>query len=53
MKIKDLIIDDRKRGVFRVHRSTMTSMELFHREQNLIFNRCRIYLGHESEVENP
>ena len=29
MEIKDLIIDDRRRGVFKVHRSTMTSMELF------------------------
>ena len=53
MNIKDLIIDDRQRGIFRVHRSTMTSMELFQREQERIFNRCWIYLGHESEVENP
>ena len=53
MEIKDLIIDDRRRGVFKVHRSTMTSMELFQREQELIFSRCWIYLGHESEVENP
>ena len=53
MEIKDLIIDDRERGIFRVHRSTMTSMDLFRREQARIFNRCWIYLGHESEVENP
>ena len=53
MKIKDLIIDDRRRGIFKVHRSTMTSADLYQREQELIFSRCWIYLGHESEVENP
>ena len=53
MQIKDLINDDRQRGVFRVHRSTMTSPGLFKREQEFIFNRCWIYLGHESEVERP
>ena len=53
MELKDLIIDDRERGVFRVHRSTMTSRDVFRREQARIFNQCWIYLGHESEVENP
>ena len=53
METKDLIIDDRARGIFKVHRSAMTSEELFRREQELIFNRCWIYLGHESEVANP
>ena len=53
MDIKDLIIDDRRRGIFKVHRSTMTSMELFRLERERVFNRCWIYLGHESEVENP
>ena len=53
MEIKDLIIDDRKGGIFRVHRSSMTSIELFQREKELIFDRCWIYLGHESEVGNP
>ncbi len=53
MEIKDLVIDDRERGVFRVHRSTMTSQEIFERERQQIFDRCWIYLGHESEVEKP
>ncbi|MDE0350304.1 MAG: Rieske 2Fe-2S domain-containing protein, partial [Gammaproteobacteria bacterium] len=53
MDIRDLIIDDRQRGIFRVHRSSMTSPELFRREQERIFDRCWIYVGHESEVENP
>jgi len=53
MEIKDLIIDDRRKGIFRVHRSSMTSIDLFQRERELIFSRCWIYLGHESEVEKP
>ena len=53
MEIKDLIVDDQQRAVFRVHRSSMTSLELFQQERELIFNRCWIYVGHESEVENP
>ena len=52
MEIKSLIIDDRRRGRFKVHRSSMTSLELFQKESRLIFDRCWIYLGHESEVEN-
>ncbi len=53
MEIEDLIIDDRERGIFRVHRSSMTSTDLFQRERELIFDRCWSYLGHESEVEKP
>ena len=53
MEIKDLIIDDRRKGIFRVHRSAMTSVDLFQKEREYIFNRCWIYLGHESEVEKP
>ena len=53
MEIKDLVIDDREKGIFRVHRSSMTSDELFRQERELIFSKCWIYLGHESEVENP
>ncbi len=53
MDIEDLIIDDRERGIFRVHRSCMTSPDLYQQEWEQIFNRCWIYLGHESEVENP
>ena len=52
MEIKDLIIDDRRRGRFKVHRSSMTSPGLFQRERELVFDRSWIYLGHESEVEH-
>ncbi len=53
VEIEDLIVDDRERGVFRVHRSSMMSAGLFQWERELIFNRCWIYVGHESEVESP
>ncbi len=53
MEIEHLVEDDRKRGVFRVHRSSMTSVDLFHQEQKQILDRCWIYIGHESEIENP
>ncbi len=48
-----LIIDDADNGVFQVHRSTMTSPEIYEAERDLIFNRCWLYLGHESEVRRP
>ena len=53
MEIKDLIVDNRDQGIFKVHRSSMTSQEIFDLEQERIFNKCWLYLGHESEVEKP
>ena len=50
---KSLIIDNPEEGVFRVHRSAMTSLEVLQMEQERIFNKCWLYLCHESEVENP
>ncbi len=51
--LKDLIQDDPERGIFRVHRSVMTSQELFEAERQRIFDRCWLYAGHESEVPRP
>ena len=53
MEIKDLIIDDRDQGIFKVHRSALTSKELFALEQERVFEQCWLYLGHESEVSKP
>jgi p-cumate 2,3-dioxygenase subunit alpha len=51
MNPADLVVDDQERGLFRVHRSLMTSPEVFEEERERIFSRCWIYVGHESEVE--
>lgn len=51
MDIDHLIVDDRDNGIFRVHRSTMTSQQVFDLEQERIFDQCWLYVGHESEVE--
>jgi p-cumate 2,3-dioxygenase subunit alpha len=48
-----LVIDDRDHGLFQVHRSVFTSTEVLQLEQDRIFNRCWLYVGHESEVPNP
>jgi p-cumate 2,3-dioxygenase subunit alpha len=45
--------DDREAGLFRVHRSSMTSQEILDLERDLIFDRCWLYLGHSSELPEP
>jgi p-cumate 2,3-dioxygenase subunit alpha len=50
---RDKLIDDRENGIFRVHRSLMTSPEVFAEEQRRIFDHCWLYVGHESEIEQP
>lgn len=53
VNVRDLIVDDLTQELFRVNRSTMTSQEIYELEKEKIFNECWIYLGHETEVENP
>ena len=50
---ENLVVDDREKGLFRVHRSAFTSEEIFKREQEQIFGKCWLYVGHESEIPNP
>ena len=52
-EIKDLIMEDSERGIFRYHRSALTSPDILELERERIFDKCWIYLGHESEVEKP
>src|SRR5437870_10115354 len=53
MELQNLIYENRDRGIFRVHRSALTSPEIAAIERNNVFDRCWLYLGHESEVEKP
>jgi p-cumate 2,3-dioxygenase subunit alpha len=46
----ELIIDDRARGIFRVHRSAFVSPEILALERERVFDRSWLYVGHESEV---
>jgi p-cumate 2,3-dioxygenase subunit alpha len=53
MNPAEVLIDRPADGLFRVHRSTMVSPELFALEQERIFDHTWLYVGHESEVERP
>ncbi len=48
-----LVLDDLDRHVFRVHRSAMTSSDIFEAERHAIFGTNWLYVGHESEVAMP
>lgn len=53
MDIDNLVYDRPDLGKFKVHRSGMVSPEIYELERQRIFDRCWLYLGHESEVPNP
>jgi p-cumate 2,3-dioxygenase alpha subunit len=48
-----LIVDDPDGQVFRVHRSAMTSPDVFEAERRAIFATNWLYIGHESEIAAP
>jgi p-cumate 2,3-dioxygenase alpha subunit len=50
---RDLIIDDPDKGIFRVHRSAMTSPEIYEAELQSVFESSWLYIGHEAEVPAP
>ncbi len=45
-----VIVDDRQRGLFKVDRRVFVDPEIFERERKLVFDRCWLYVGHESEI---
>jgi p-cumate 2,3-dioxygenase alpha subunit len=47
-----LVVDDPDKKVFRVHRTSMTSQEVFDQEMERIFAHTWLYVGHESEIPN-
>ena len=44
------IMDDQAAGLFRVNRRVFTDPECLEQERRRIFEKCWIYVGHESEV---
>jgi p-cumate 2,3-dioxygenase subunit alpha len=53
MDLGSLVRDRPDDGLFRVHRSAMTSEEVLALERERIFERCWLYVGHESELPRP
>lgn len=47
------VLDDRQQGLFRVNRRAFTDEEVLAEERDRIFNRCWLYLGHETELAGP
>ena len=48
-----IVVDDLERLSFRVDRRAYTDDDLAAREMAMIFDRCWLYVGHESEVPEP
>jgi p-cumate 2,3-dioxygenase alpha subunit len=53
MDAASLVIDDRRRGVFRVNRTALRSPALLELEWERVFDQVWLYVGHESEIEQP
>jgi len=47
------VIDDMETPRFVVDRRVMTDSDLLERERQAVFDRCWLYLGHESEIQGP
>src|SRR5579884_3081930 len=50
---KRLVVEDRRRGLFRVNRTVFVSPEILELERRNVFDRSWLYVGHESEVRRP
>jgi p-cumate 2,3-dioxygenase alpha subunit len=48
-----LVVNQPEAQRFEVHRSALADPAVFERESRNIFDRCWIYVGHESEVRAP
>jgi len=53
LDLSKLIFEDTAAGLFRVHRSAMTSREIMELERKRIFDRSWLYVGHDSEIPEP
>lgn len=48
-----LVHVDRRRGRFLVDKRAFYDQKVFEQERDIIFNRCWLYVGHDSEVASP
>jgi p-cumate 2,3-dioxygenase alpha subunit len=49
----DWVVEDIPAGTFRVNRAALADEAVFRDEMRSIFDRCWLYVGHESEIPNP
>lgn len=50
MEPRPLVVEDGPRALFQVARRAFTDDEVMSAEYDAVFNKCWLYLGHESEV---
>lgn len=48
-----LVVDDRHKAQFKVHRQVFVDAEVLALERERVFGKCWLYLGHASEVPSP
>jgi p-cumate 2,3-dioxygenase alpha subunit len=48
-----LVVDDRRRGLFRVNRQAFVSPEILDLERERVFDHSWLYVGHQGEVASP
>lgn len=53
METDRYIIDDSQKNLFKVNRKVFMDEEILKMEKEKIFNKCWIYVGHESEIPKP
>lgn len=51
--MSDLVHMDPAQNIFRVNREAYKSPEVYAKEMELIFSKCWLYLGHQSELQKP
>jgi hypothetical protein len=49
----DWVVEDIPAGTFRVNRAALVDEAVFQGEMRSIFDRCWLYVGHESEIPKP
>ena len=50
--MSSFVIDDREKGKFRVNRQALVDPDVLALEWERVFDRCWLYVGHESELAN-